>query len=317
MRNFAAATIRMGWRIAVPRPLQGALSPPRRGALLGQGLVFRAFNNKNMQLKLLLRPMGKTVGRLQKSTMMKKLIGKWFYGCALVVCGLCASVALASCGDDDEDGGSGGPGGGGDGSGNVSAYFEVDGERYNFSYAYVAYDGYDDPTASISLFNVDLMYYYTHPEEVRQGMYFSDCYVDLAGSEIPTGTLTSCVDGADNKLLDLEMSTKTDLYSIIVNGYDDSDTQWYGLDWMVNSEMQVAKTGANSYRMEAGDLNMLCGDPGEGDGGIDVYSRKAKAKFYFNGSLTDIAGMNGGTRVVVVERGSDFAKFLQSLRQRH
>lgn len=67
---------------------------------------------------------------------------------------------------------------------------------------------------------------------------------------------------------------------------------------------------------EAGADEGLCFVPGDG-GGISESSRKAKAKFYFSGSLTDVSGYGRGTRVVAVERGSDFAKFLQSLRQRH
>lgn len=219
--------------------------------------------------------------------------------------GLACCAGFASCSDDDDkDGGVGG------GSDDVkTCYFEADGERYGFGYAYAEYD---EGETSLSFWDVDMLHYFNNPDEIKPGI-----YVNMAGinfedaTDIPTGTVSSTGQVVTGDVeFNFEMETHIDLYAMVNDAYDDEDdpSLWYSHDWSGDrpSQMTITKTGGDSYRIEAEDMNLFSSL----EHGIDVNSRQTTGSFLFEGSFTVM--YDGRTRAA----DGGFAAWLKTIRER-
>lgn len=221
--------------------------------------------------------------------------------------GLVCCVGLASCSDDDDNGG-----GSGGGSGDVNTcYFEADGEKYDFGYAY---SEFDENEVSLAFYDVDMIYYFTHPDEVKPGTYMNMASIYFEDvSDIPTGTVNGTGrDVTGEAEFNFEMETHIDLYTLVNGTYDDEDdpSLWYTHDWSGDrpSQMTITKTGDGSYRIEAEDMNLFSSL----EHGIDINSRQTTGSFFFDGTLTVM--YDGRTRSTAA--GGDFAAWLKTIRER-
>ena len=163
----------------------------------------------------------------------------------LAVFTLAVATTLSSCSDDDDDNNNGGGGG----NGNIkTCYFEADGQRWDFDYAFVQYDDYE---VSIIFSDIDLMHYFTNPDDIERGTYFNwvNLYFEEC-SDIPTGTVQSSGnDVTGEPAFNIDMETHVDLYAAMNGTYDDEDdaSLWYTHDWSGDrpSQMQITKLGDN------------------------------------------------------------------------
>lgn len=219
---------------------------------------------------------------------------------------LAVATTVSSCSDDDDDNNNGGGGG----NGNIkTCYFEADGQRWDFDYAFVQYDDYE---VSIVFSDIDLMHYFTNPDDVKQGTYFN--FVNLyfeECSDIPTGTVQS--NGNDvtgEPAFYIDMETHVDLYAAMNGTYDDEDdaSLWYMHDWDRPSQMQITKLGDNSYRMDGSSLNLLSSE----EHSIGLDSRKTTGSFMFEGAITTL--YDGRTRSMTVVSDKSFGEWLKKLK---
>lgn len=221
---------------------------------------------------------------------------------------LAVATTLSSCSDDDDDNNNGGGGG----NGNIkTCYFEADGQRWDFDYAFVQYDDYE---VSIIFSDIDLMHYFTNPDDIERGTYFNwvNLYFEEC-SDIPTGTVQSSGnDVTGEPAFDIDMETHVDLYAAMNGTYDDEDdaSLWYTHDWSGDrpSQMQITKLGDNSYRMDGGSLNLLSSE----EHGIGLDSRKTTGSFMFEGAITTL--YDGRTRSMTVVSDKSFGEWLKKLK---
>lgn len=235
---------------------------------------------------------------------------------------LLATCCFTACSDDDDEDG---------GASNVeTCYFESQGERIDFKYAYYYHEPYDDGDDEISVefSSIDILDYYYHPEKVKPGIYFSTAVIDFAGTnQIPLGEIKSDIirsgsgsgyEEDDELNFSMEVDTKVDLYELVMNGGEtESDAPWYSDDYYneKHSILSVSKAG-NGYKMETKELYLLYDATGEG---IGYDNPKCTGKFCFVGSLKDISdlAMDEGAASVRAVQVTDPAQiaFLKRLRR--
>ena len=236
---------------------------------------------------------------------------RFFYTVTFLCCtALCGS--LTGCSDDDDDKKDGGNGS----SGVKECYFEAENQRTDFKYAYFYTE---DGEADFNFSTIDLLYYYQHPEKLKEGTYFArvDIWIDLDNdNNIPTGEIpydANEYDGSGG--YDFEMDTRSDLYKIYMDGGDDSDALWYSADWNPGHESGTAtitKLSGNSYKIEIPSLKLLRGYESIGND-----APKATGKFYFEGSFTTLEEVDwdrGETSIRKIDN-PDFWKWLKTLKK--
>lgn len=241
---------------------------------------------------------------------------RFFYAITFLCCtALCGSLTGCSDDDDEENGGGNGS------SGMKECYFEAENQRTDFKYAYFYTE---DGEADFNFSTIDLLYYYQHPEKLKEGTYFAcvDIWIDLDNdNNIPTGEIP--YDAHEYDVIggyDFEMNTRSDLYKIYMDGGDDSDALWYCADWNPGHESGTAiitKLSGNSYKIEIPSLKLLRGYESIG---IGYDAPKATGKFYFEGSFTTIEGDWKEqdweeTRSIRKVDNPDFWKWLKTLKK--
>lgn len=235
---------------------------------------------------------------------------------------LLATCCFTACSDDDdEDGG---------GSNVETCYFESQGERIDFKYAYYYREPCDDGDDEISVefSSIDILDYFYHREKVKPGIYFSTAAIDFTGTnQIPLGEIKSDIirsgsdfgyEEDDEVNFGMEVDTRIDLYELVMNdGEGNSDAPWYSNDYYneKHSILSVIKAG-NGYKMETKELHLLYDAIGEG---IDYDSPKCTGKFCFVGSLKDVSDLTldwgaASVRAVQVTDSAQIA-FLKRLRR--
>lgn len=228
--------------------------------------------------------------------------------------GLACCAGFASCSDDDDkDGGVGG------GSDDVkTCYFEADGERYDFGYAYLGAE-FDTEDVGLGFYDIEILDYFYNPDKVKPGTYVNMAFVDFENcTEIPTGTIPSTGNEETGEVaFNFEMETHVDLYSVIYGTYEEvgDSSVWYTHDWSGKrpSQMKVTKTGDNSYRMECADMKLLSEYGGEG---IGIESRQTTGSFFFDGTPTTMAEGRGTRSITVKTVDKDAAAWLKMIRER-
>lgn len=222
-----------------------------------------------------------------------------------------AAGVFVSCGDDDEGGGS-------SKSSVKSAYFEVDGKRTDFKYMYI---DVDDGEVYVELYDIDVMYYFEHPDKITKGTKFNGASIDFycgsgfdGSTNIPTGNIPSYSLGisGDQAYFLFGIELNSDLYYAIEEIDDDEESIEYDGDWSRTSTMKVSKNGS-TYTLDCPTLYV------EDDNG-----RRLTGKFYFNGTFgawpfddyEDFYGSSKkGIRVVKVDN-PEFRQWTKKLRQR-
>ena len=240
--------------------------------------------------------------------MMNKRFYAMTFLCIMALCG-----SLTSCSDDDDDEKDGGNGS----SGVKECYFEAENQRTDFKYAY--YDPADG-RAEFAFSTIDLLYYYQHPEKLKEGTYFASAYLEMDldnDNNIPTGEIPYGGHGSDEiSGYDFEMDTRADLYKIFIeDGDDDTESLWYTNDWNPGYESGAAtitKLSGNSYKIEIPSLKLLRGYEGIGND-----APKASGKFYFEGSFTTLEEVDwdGGETSIRKIDNPDFWKWLKTLKK--
>lgn len=215
--------------------------------------------------------------------------------------GIClfSAFAFSACSDDDDE--NEGNGGSGNGSGISAAYFEADGKRTDYKYAYYWDDEYD---VEINMATLDLRYYYSHPDQVTPDLTVSDIWVDFAPNVTSGDYYTYSTN--EDKIVDIETDT-WNLYKDVTDAEDDNSiAATYTADSSPSrcSTVKVTRTG-NAWTIDAPSLLLTRSE------GYDEYGRPTKrvqtnGKFYFKGSLVLMEGTydeyeDNGTRVVKVE----------------
>ncbi len=219
-----------------------------------------------------------------KENDMKKL--SWFFLVAVV------SFGFSSCSDDDDENGGGVSGN----SGVKLCYSEIDGTRIDYKYAYLyTAEGVDDyPVCELAFTNLDLLYYYKHPDKIKKGLMLSEFNIWFENSyDIPTGEISSDTESDQDGTVVFDAASDTrDLYDIYMDSDDSEYFKWYGVDSYHNSSLlEVSKSG-NTYTMECPQLHLL--ESNENGDGIGYDSKQVMGKFYFQGSVLNMSDMMQG-----------------------
>lgn len=225
---------------------------------------------------------------------MKKFNLLWMAGICLF-----SAFAFSACSDDDDE--NEGNGGSGNGSGISAAYFEADGKRTDYKYAYYWDEGDE---VEIDITTHDMRYYYSHPDQVPPGLIVSEIWVAF-DCAVVTGDYRA--NTAGDKTFELETGS-WNLYEDVTteDGYEKSYGPTYETDYTSTqvSSMKVTRSG-NTWTMDAPSLFLICEDEwNEYNRPTQTY--KTTGKFYFKGSMLLMEGAldefdDNGTRVVKVE----------------
>ena len=214
---------------------------------------------------------------------------------ALLLITIC-SMNFTACSSDDDEGSN---------SGVNKCYVEVDGKHIDFKYAYYFEDGED---CEIIFSTIDILYYRNNPNKIKEGILFSDAYIEL-DEGLTSGTTTD---------YDFEVDHNLDLYQLFVDEDGElhgENYSWYTGDWTKDmTPLTITKTGSN-YNISASSIPMLASD---GDDGIDNDSRKTTANIYFDGSLLDVTNYYiddlSSRSVKITKVDKDFINWMKRLR---
>lgn len=228
------------------------------------------------------------------------------------------AILFVACSSDDES-----DGGSGNGGGVKTCYFEAEGQRYNYKYAfyteYAAEDG-DAPGTGMVFADIDLLYYYNNMDKIEDGMTINEAIIvithDSDYKNIPAGKYESMVDGTDQEDLmkfSCVVIPGVRLMDYKENGYFDLDDYGFYSQDNSHSYLNISKSG-NCYTMNISPLNLEW----ENSSSKENKTLTDKiGKFYFEGSFTDISfsSARDDTRSMKIQKVDDagFWKFINRL----
>lgn len=196
---------------------------------------------------------------------------KLFRKAGMLLMPILSLFLCVSCSDDDDDVNNGG--------GKVSAYVKADGVETKFTYGYyVDDDGYIE----VLLCDYDYLYYYNHPDKIKDSQIVSECFLDFEKINIINGNITDY--GLE---VELNMSLKA-MYEEDDDNMETPQSIGYWNGWI---ESPIQLTFSNGKISASGNsIEVLASERGEAIV-WDSNSRKTTLDLFINGQVQNITSM--------------------------